>query len=118
MLANDLEWEGHLIEGPWVTKQEGRYWLFYAGNDFTSPSYGIGVAVADSLFGPDTKQPEPVLRSTPTWLAPGGMRRWRQGSTGGRSCSSMLTTRERAGNEFCALLTDGLEFGGDQVTLR
>ena len=71
MLANDLEWEGHLIEGPWVTKQEGRYWLFYAGNDFTSPSYGIGVAVADSLFGPDTKQPEPVLRSTPTWLAPG-----------------------------------------------
>src|SRR4030095_10775995 len=44
-LANDLAWEGHLIEGPWVTRQQDRYWLFYAGNDFTSPAYGIGVAV-------------------------------------------------------------------------
>src|SRR5215207_10810458 len=34
VLANDLDWEGHLIEGPWVTRQQGRYWLFYAGNDF------------------------------------------------------------------------------------
>ena len=71
VLANDLDWEGHLIEGPWVTKQQGRYWLFYAGNDFTSPAYGIGVAVADQLFGPYEKRPEPLLRSTSEWLAPG-----------------------------------------------
>ncbi len=71
VLANDLDWEGHLIEGPWVTRQQGRYWLFYAGNDFTSPAYGIGVAVADDLFGPYEKKPEPLLRSTSEWLAPG-----------------------------------------------
>ena len=71
VLANDLDWEGHLIEGPWVTRQQGRYWLFYAGNDFTSPAYGIGVAVADDLFGPYEKRPEPLLRSTSEWLAPG-----------------------------------------------
>lgn len=71
VLANDLDWEGHLIEGPWVTRQQGRYWLFYAGNDFTSPAYGIGVAVADDLFGPYRKSPEPLLRSTKEWLAPG-----------------------------------------------
>ena len=71
VLANDLEWEGHLIEGPWVTRQRGRYWLFYAGNDFTNPAYGIGVAVADKLMGPYFKQPEPLLRSHPNWLAPG-----------------------------------------------
>lgn len=71
ILANDLDWEGHLIEGPWVTRQQGRYWLFYAGNDFTSPAYGIGVAVADFLFGPYEKRPEPLLRSTTEWLAPG-----------------------------------------------
>jgi arabinan endo-1,5-alpha-L-arabinosidase len=70
-LANDQDWEGHLIEGPWVTRQHGRYWLFYAGNDFTSPAYGIGVAVADKLFGPYAKQPEPLLKSTSDWLAPG-----------------------------------------------
>ena len=71
VLANDRDWEGHLIEGPWVTKQRGRYWLFYAGNDFTNPAYGIGVAVADDLLGPYVKQPEPLLRSHPNWLAPG-----------------------------------------------
>ena len=71
VLCNDLDWEGHLIEGPFVTRQEGRYWLFYAGNDFSTPSYGIGVAVADHPLGPYTKQGEPLLKSTREWLAPG-----------------------------------------------
>ena len=71
VLANDLAWEGHLIEGPFVTKQKGRYWLFYAGNDFSTPAYGIGVAVADHPLGPYTKQPEPLLKSTREWTAPG-----------------------------------------------
>ena len=71
VLANDLDWEGHLIEGPWVTRQEGRYWLFYAGNDFGTPAYGIGVAVADHPLGPYLKQPEPLLKSSRSWWAPG-----------------------------------------------
>jgi hypothetical protein len=71
VLANDQDWEGHLIEGPWVTLQQDRYWLFYAGNDFSTPAYGIGVAVADHPLGPYVKQTEPLLRSTRTWTAPG-----------------------------------------------
>lgn len=71
VLANDLDWEGHLIEGPWVTRQQGRYWLFYAGNDFCTPNYGIGVAVADHPLGPYAKRPEPLLKSNRTWWAPG-----------------------------------------------
>jgi hypothetical protein len=71
VLCNDLDWEGHLIEGPFVTRQDGRYWMFYAGNDFSTPSYGIGVAVADHPLGPYTKQGEPLLRSTSEWTAPG-----------------------------------------------
>ena len=71
VLCNDLDWEGHLIEGPFVTRQKGKYWLFYAGNDFSTPSYGIGVAVADHPLGPYTKQGDPLLRSTREWLAPG-----------------------------------------------
>lgn len=118
VLANDLDWEGHLIEGPWVTRQEGRYWLFYAGNDFTSPSYGIGVAVADSLFGPYTKQPEPVLRSTPNWLAPGHASV--APGLDGRPQLFFHAYHPGTGgyNEFRALLTVGLEFSGDRVTLR
>ena len=71
VLSNDLDWEGHLIEGPFVTRQNGRYWMFYAGNDFSTPAYGIGVAVADHLFGPYVKQPQPLLKSTRDWWAPG-----------------------------------------------
>jgi hypothetical protein len=71
VLTNDQDWEGHLIEGPFVTYQQDRYWLFYAGNDFSTPAYGIGVAVADHPFGPYTKQEEPLLRSTREWVAPG-----------------------------------------------
>ena len=71
VLTNDQSWEGHLIEGPFITRQKGRYWLFYAGNDFASPAYGIGVAVADHPFGPYTKQPEPLLKSSREWTAPG-----------------------------------------------
>ena len=71
VLKNDQDWEGHLIEGPFVTFQEGRYWLFYAGNDFSTPAYGIGVAVADDPLGPYSKQEEPLLRSSSQWIAPG-----------------------------------------------
>ena len=71
VLANDLDWEGHLIEGPWVTRQQGRYWFFYAGNDFCTPAYGIGVAVADHPLGPYEKRPEPLLKTTHRWWAPG-----------------------------------------------
>lgn len=71
VLTNDLDWEGHLIEGPFCSLQNGRYWLFYAGNDFGTPAYGIGVAVADHVLGPYRKQGEPLLKSTRSWIAPG-----------------------------------------------
>jgi arabinan endo-1,5-alpha-L-arabinosidase len=71
VLRNDLAWEGHLIEGPFVTRQKDKYWLFYAGNDFASPAYGIGVAAADHPLGPYAKQAEPLLKSTREWTAPG-----------------------------------------------
>lgn len=118
VLANDLDWEGHLIEGPWVTRQDGRYWLFYAGNDFTSPSYGIGVAVSDTLLGPYSKQPEPILRSTPSWLAPGHA----SVSEGLDGHPQLFFHAYHPGtggyNEFRALLTIGLDFGSEGVNLR
>ena len=71
VIANDLDWEGHLVEGPFLWKQDGRYWLFYAANDFTDPSYGIGVAVADHPLGPFAKRQQPLLSSSRSWTAPG-----------------------------------------------
>jgi hypothetical protein len=55
----------------WVTEQAGRYYLFYAGNDFSTDQYGIGVAVALSPLGPYEKARKPFLQSTAAWHAPG-----------------------------------------------
>ena len=118
VLVNDLDWEGHLIEGPFVTKQQGRYWMFYAGNDFSTPAYGIGVAVADHPLGPYEKQAEPLLKSTSKWWAPGHAS-VAPGADGRPQLFFHAFFPERAGyNAFRALLTVGLEFGDDGVTLR
>jgi len=115
VLANDLDWEGHLIEGPFVTRQNGRYWLFYAGNDFASPAYGIGVAVADHPLGPYTKQGEPLLRSTREWVAPGHAS-VAPGLDGKPQLFFHAFHPGTGGyNAFRALLTVGLEFSDDRV---
>jgi arabinan endo-1,5-alpha-L-arabinosidase len=115
VLCNDLDWEGHLIEGPFVTCHAGRYWLFYAGNDFSTPSYGIGVAVADHPLGPYTKQGEPLLRSTRDWLAPGHAS-VAPGLDGQPQLFFHAFHPGTAGyNAFRALLTVGLEFRGGRV---
>jgi hypothetical protein len=115
VLTNDQDWEGHLIEGPFVTKQEGRYWLFYAGNDFSTPSYGIGVAVADHPLGPYTKQAEPLLRSTREWVAPGHA----SVAPGPDGKPQLFFHAFHPGtggyNAFRALLTVGLRFSRDRV---
>jgi beta-xylosidase len=111
VLANDQDWEGHLIEGPFVTLQDGRYWLFYAGNDFSTPAYGIGVAVADHPLGPYRKQGEPLLRSTREWVAPGHASV--APGVNGRPQLFFHAFHPGTGgyNAFRALLTVGLRFG-------
>jgi arabinan endo-1,5-alpha-L-arabinosidase len=117
VLANDLDWEGHLIEGPWVTLQKGAYWLFYAGNDFSTPAYGIGVAVADHPLGPYVKQPQPLLRSTREWLAPGHASV--APGLDGRPQLFFHAFHPGTGgyNVFRALLTARLSFGPDGVAI-
>jgi hypothetical protein len=110
VLANDQGWEGHLIEGPFVTRQHGRYWLFYAGNDFASPAYGIGVAAADHPLGPYTKQAEPLLKSSLEWTAPG---------LDGEPQLFFHAFHPGTGgyNAFRALLTVRLHFSETEVTI-
>ncbi len=116
VLVNDLDWEGHLIEGPWVTHQQGRYWLFYAGNDFGTPAYGIGVAVADHPLGPYVKQEQPLLKTTRSWWAPGHAS-VAPGLDGEPQLFFHAFMPGTGGyNTFRALLTTRLQFGHDTVT--
>ncbi|HKR88372.1 MAG TPA: family 43 glycosylhydrolase [Phenylobacterium sp.] len=71
ILQNDLPWEGHLIEGVWISHDDGRYYLLYAGNDFSTAHYGIGAAVADGPTGPYRKSSEVFLASAGAWWGPG-----------------------------------------------
>lgn len=51
-----------VVEGPSVIKQDGKYYLMYSGNGYTSQDYAIGFAVADSPFGPWKKYDKnPIL---------------------------------------------------------
>lgn len=71
VLENDLEWEDHLVEGPWVVRRGRYYYLFYSGNAFHNEHYAVGVARAFSPLGPFLKQRETVLRRDEHWMGPG-----------------------------------------------
>lgn len=117
VLTNDLDWEGHLVEGPWVTLQAGRYWMFYAGNDFGTPAYGIGVAVADHPLGPYVKQAAPLLKTSVEWWAPGHAS-VAPGLDGGPQLFFHAFFPGTGGyNTFRALLTARLGFDADGVSL-
>ncbi|MVA76013.1 family 43 glycosylhydrolase [Auraticoccus sp. F435] len=71
VVKQDREWEGTLVEGPCLWRVDGSYHLFYSGNGFASPDYAVGHAVADSLTGPWTKDPEPLLVGNDVAAGPG-----------------------------------------------
>lgn len=118
VLENDQEWEAHLIEGIWIARHGGMNYLFYAGNDFSTAQYGIGVAVADAPLGPYRKLPEPLLRSTEEWWGPG-----HPSVAAGPDGEPWLFLHAffpgRTGyNEFRALLAVPLVLDGPRVAIR
>jgi beta-xylosidase len=72
ILEADQPWEGRIVEAPQVVRVDGRYWLFYSGNWFNQPAYGIGVAECDGPAGPCTKHRSgPWLGSNAQGAGPG-----------------------------------------------
>ncbi len=51
-----------VVEGPSVFKQDGKYYMLYSANGYTSQDYAVGFATADSPLGPWKKyEGNPVL---------------------------------------------------------
>jgi hypothetical protein len=73
LLQADQVWEGGVAEAPSMTAHDGRYYLFYSGNDWATSNYAIGYAVCESPLGPCTKAADgPWLASTDKAEGPGG----------------------------------------------
>lgn len=75
LIQNDpASWEGGVVEGPYIMRHAGRFYLFYASNACcgTACHYAEGVARADRLRGPWTKDPaNPIIRPNKYWRCPG-----------------------------------------------
>ncbi len=75
LLQNDQRWEGAIIEAPTMWKQEGKYYLFFSGNLYSTPDYAVGYATCQSPTGPCQDAPEnPILKSSlekPPVIGPG-----------------------------------------------
>lgn len=52
LLSADQSWENGIIEAPDLVFAAGRYWLFFSGNWFNEPHYGIGLAQCAGPAGP------------------------------------------------------------------
>jgi beta-xylosidase len=74
LIRNDVAWEGGVVEGPFILRRHGWFYLFYSGNGCcgTDCSYALGVARSRSLLGPWEKNPaNPILAGNETWKCPG-----------------------------------------------
>lgn len=72
ILGPSEAWEGTIVEAPDMVQAWGTWWLFYSGNWYSSPQYGIGVAACQSPVGPCTDtSPTPFLGSNLQGPGPG-----------------------------------------------
>ena len=74
LIRNDVDWEGGVVEGPYVLRRNGWFYLFYSGNGCcgTGCHYALGVARSRALLGPWVKNPSnPILAANDTWKCPG-----------------------------------------------
>ena len=74
IMRNDAGWEGAVVEGPFILRRGGYYYLFYSGNACCGRNcnYALGVARAKEMTGPWEKAPtNPILAGNDTWKCPG-----------------------------------------------
>jgi arabinan endo-1,5-alpha-L-arabinosidase len=72
ILVADRAWEKNVVEGPWVQRHGGWYYLFYSGGVYCNASYAVGVARSRSPAGPFRKRAAgPILKSGSRWVGPG-----------------------------------------------
>jgi hypothetical protein len=73
LLVPSQYWQGGVVEAPDLVLVDGRYLLFYSGNQWNSDRYAVGVAVCRGPLGPCSESAAAPLLSTGAQMAgPGG----------------------------------------------
>ena len=74
LFRNTEPWEGHVVEGSFVVRRDGWFYMFYSGNACCGRScnYALGVARSKTLLGKWEKNPQnPILAENEFWQCPG-----------------------------------------------
>jgi xylan 1,4-beta-xylosidase len=75
ILRNDPEtWEGNLVEGPYIIRKNGYFYMFYSGNACCGRgcNYAMGTARSKTLLGKWEKDPaNPILKGNENFNCPG-----------------------------------------------
>jgi beta-xylosidase len=75
LVSNDKVWEGRVVEAPTMWKEDGKYYLFYSGNNYGGFEYAVGYATCQGPMGPcEDASENPVLASRmekPLVIGPG-----------------------------------------------
>ncbi|MDQ3181033.1 MAG: family 43 glycosylhydrolase, partial [Acidobacteriota bacterium] len=75
ILRNDPNsWEANLVEGAYIVRRNGWFYMFYAGNACCGRecNYAVGLARSKTLLGKWEKNPaNPILRGNDSWKCPG-----------------------------------------------
>ena len=74
LFHNDADWEGAVVEGPFVLRRGEWFYLFYSGAGCCGAgcNYALGVARSHALLGPWEKNPaNPILKANDQWKCPG-----------------------------------------------
>lgn len=75
ILRNDPEtWEGNLVEGPYIMRRNGYFYMFYSGNACCGRgcNYAMGAARSKALLGIWEKDPaNPILKGNENFNCPG-----------------------------------------------
>lgn len=74
LFRNTEPWEGNVVEGSFVVRRDGWFYLFYSGNGCCGRecNYALGVARSKTLLGKWEKNPaNPILAANAEWQCPG-----------------------------------------------
>lgn len=117
ILTADQPWEGRIVEAPQMVLAENHYWLFYSGNWFNQPYYGLGVAECAGPAGPCTKPLNgPWLSSDAQGAGPGECSLY-EDLAGWHMVYSPLAVRFRTPTSRPVAMTD-VVFGPEGPTVR